>query len=51
MRSPSPRKRTGAPQLMRLQLEVRWGDGGPRERLRLDSLRLVTPDPLQGALP
>jgi len=41
----------GAPQLMRLQLEVRWGDGGPRERLRLDSLRLVTPDPLQGALP
>lgn len=41
----------GAPRLMRLQLDVRWGDGGPRERLRLESLRLVTPDPLQGALP
>lgn len=42
----------GAPRLLRLQLEVRWGEGGPRERLRLDSLRLVTPDPLQGgALP
>ena len=38
----------GAPRLMRLQLDVRWGDGGPRERLRLESLRLVTPDPLVG---
>jgi len=42
----------GAPRLMRLQLDVRWGDGGPRERLRLESLRLVTPDPLvDGGLP
>lgn len=38
----------GAARLMRLQLDVRWGDGGPRERLQLQSLRLVTPDPLQG---
>lgn len=38
----------GAPRLLRLQLDVRWGEGGPRERLRLESLRLVTPDPLQG---
>ena len=38
----------GAPRLMRLQLDVRWGDGGARERLRLESLRLVTPDPLLG---
>jgi len=38
----------GAPRLMRLQLDVRWGDGGARERLRLESLRLVTPDPLVG---
>jgi len=38
----------GAPRLMRLQLDVRWGEGGARERLRLESLRLVTPDPLVG---
>ena len=35
----------GASQLMRLTLEVQWGDGGPRQRLQLQSLRLVTPDP------
>lgn len=40
----------GAPRLMQLRLDVRWGDGGPRERLRLQSLRLVTPDPLQGGV-
>ena len=28
-----------------LRLEVSWGEGGPRERLRLDTLRLVQPDP------
>lgn len=39
----------GAPRLLRLQLDVRWGEGGPRERLRLESLRLVTPDPMAGA--
>lgn len=36
----------GAPQLMQLQLTVFWGEGGPRQRLRLDSLRLVTPTDL-----
>ncbi|MGJ4804817.1 type II secretion system protein XpsI [Luteimonas sp. SDU82] len=34
-----------APQLLQLRLEVSWGEGGPRERLRLDTLRLVQPDP------
>lgn len=39
------------PQLMFLVLTVRWGDA-PRERLRLQSLRLVAPDPTEGvALP
>jgi general secretion pathway protein I len=33
----------GAPQLMQLELTMRWGKGGPRETLRLQSLRLVTP--------
>jgi len=41
----------GAPQLLRLVLDVRWGEGGPRERLQLQALRLVTPDPLQGGAP
>jgi general secretion pathway protein I len=36
----------GAPQLLKLQLTVFWGDGGPRQRLRLESLRLVTPTDL-----
>lgn len=39
---------TGGPQMMQLDLLVRWGEGGPREHLQLRSLRLVTPDPLQG---
>lgn len=34
-----------APRLMHLRLQVQWGDGGPRERLRIESLRLVQPDP------
>ena len=34
-----------APQLLQLRLEVSWGEGGPRERLQLDTLRLVQPDP------
>ncbi len=33
----------GAPQLLQLQLTMFWGEGGPRQRLRLQSLRLVTP--------
>lgn len=34
----------GAPQLLQLSLAVEWGEGGPRQRLQLQSLRLVTPD-------
>lgn len=37
----------GAPELLSLVLDVRWGDGGPRNRLRLQSLRLVLPDSTQ----
>lgn len=33
----------GASRLMELQLTMQWGDGGPRERLELRSLRLVAP--------
>lgn len=36
----------GAPQLMLLALHVEWGDGGPRERLDLQSLRLAQPEAL-----
>jgi general secretion pathway protein I len=36
-----------APRLLQLSLEVRWGDDAdPVKRLRLDSLRLVRPDPV-----
>jgi len=34
-----------APRLMRLTLAVQWGDGGPRQQLQLQSLRLVAADP------
>lgn len=37
----------GAPRLLRLSLTVQWGDGDdPRRRLQVQSLRLVTPNPL-----
>ena len=36
----------GAPRLLSLDLEVQWGSGQARERLHLQSLRLVTPNPL-----
>lgn len=32
-----------APRLMELELTMQWGEGGPRERLALRSLRLVPP--------
>ena len=32
-----------APQLLRVQLTMTWGEGGPRERLQLSTLRLVQP--------
>ena len=39
-----------APQLLQLRLTVLWGEGGPRERLQLQSLRLVQPD-MSGTVP
>lgn len=36
----------GAARLMRLALHVEWGDGGPRQRLELQSLRLAQPERL-----
>ena len=39
----------GAPKLMQLLLDVRWGDGGPRNRLQLQTLRLTLPDTMQAA--
>ena len=38
----------GAPRLLSLDLQVQWGSGAERERLHLQSLRLVTPNPLGG---
>jgi general secretion pathway protein I len=37
-------------QLMQLRLQVEWGDGVRAQRLQLDTLRLVQPDPTQGGL-
>ncbi len=37
------------PRLMHLVLQVQWGEGGPRERLRLETLRLVQPDAAWGS--
>lgn len=34
----------GVPRLLRLGLTVAWGDGGPRERLELQTLRLAQPE-------
>lgn len=39
----------GAPQLLQLDLVMSWGEGGPRKRLRLQSLRLVTPTDINAA--
>lgn len=39
----------GAPQLLQIDLNVRWGDGGRRQTLHLKSLRLVTPTDLNAA--
>ena len=33
-----------APKLMVVAVRVEWGDGGPRRRLQLRTLRLVSPD-------
>ena len=37
----------GAPQLLQMTLLVQWGEGGPQQRLQLQSLRLVAPDTRQ----
>jgi general secretion pathway protein I len=36
-----------AARLLRLQVQVEWGDGGPARRLQVSSLRLVVP-PVEG---
>lgn len=38
-----------AAQLLQLRLELAWGGGGPAQRLVVESLRLVQPEP--GAMP
>jgi general secretion pathway protein I len=37
-----------AARLLRLALTMEWGDGGPRQRLELQTLRLAQPDATQG---
>ena len=37
----SPLRDLGAPRLLELELVVAWGEGGPRERLEVRSLRRV----------
>lgn len=37
--------------LMEVRLVVEWGGGDRRQRMQLDTLRLVQPDPAQGAIP
>jgi len=44
-RPPAPQSDPYAPQLLQLRLIVTWGEGGARERLQLETLRLVQPDP------
>lgn len=46
-RSGPRRSDPNAARLLRLQVQVEWGEGGPRERLQLSSLRLVVP-PVEG---
>jgi general secretion pathway protein I len=40
----------GAPRLYAMDLNVTWGDGSPRNRLRVQTLRLVAPT-MQGPSP
>lgn len=42
-RPPSPVDDAFSPRLLRVQLTMAWGEGGPRERLQLSTLRLVQP--------
>jgi len=41
----------GAPQMYSLDLQVQWGQGRPRERLQLQSLRLATPSAIEPVAP
>lgn len=46
---PVPPQTLGAPRLLQLRLDVRWGEGDDaRHHLEVQTLRLVTPDPLAG---
>ena len=49
-RAPQPQQ-PGAPRLLRLDLDVRWGQDDPRQRLHVQTLRLQTPTQDAGALP
>lgn len=42
-RPPDAARDPGAPQLLEVRLGIEWGEGGPRQRLLLRSLRLVLP--------
>lgn len=48
-RPPSPVVAASGPRLLRLQLTMTWGDGTPRERLQVTTLRLVQPG-MEGGL-
>lgn len=50
-RPPQPLVDPAAPKLMLLALDVQWGDGGPREHLRMQSLRLQAPTLEESAIP
>lgn len=41
----------GGPQVLRVQLEVAWGDGGPRRRLRMVTLKARQPAGIGAAAP
>lgn len=49
---PAPPRDLSAPRLWQLAMTVQWGQGDdPRQRLQLQSLRLVTPTAQQGVVP
>lgn len=49
---PAPARDLGAPRLWQLSLTVQWGDGDdPRNRIAVQSLRLVTPTAQEGPSP
>jgi len=50
-RAQSPLFDPFAPQLLRLRLAMSWGDDTPAQRLVVDSLRLVQPDPADEGAP